>query len=151
MLEVTVPNWPRNLRRAMRRYNQGKPIDDRYQQLIEAIWEPEPEPEWDDVTISVHMTGTDGGRRSWDLDYEVTVRGSVPHGMSDSEILRTFGEDLLSVAESQLVAMDVMFDSAVPVFELGMERHGSAKYFSDLRGEAMLGTPRGDYRRPVDI
>ena len=153
MLELTVPNWRRNFRRAVRRYNKGQPVDDRYRELIDAIYGPEPEPEWEEVTISIHMQGTDGGARDhpWDLDYEVTVRGSVPYGLSDNEILRIFGPDLEARAESALVAMDVFFIDAVPVFTLGLERHGPSDHFSDLRGEAVLGTKSGTYARDVDI
>lgn len=136
VLELTVPNWRRNFRRAVRRYNKGLPVDDRYQELIKAIYGKEAE--WREVRISIHMQGTTGGRRPWNMDYECTLEGTVPADMTAEDIIDEFGGMIEVRLVDALGELGVEFDSAEPIFEMGVELGNLTDQFSSLVGQATL-------------
>ena len=146
-------NWKGNLRRVVKRANKGGKVSGQYQEILDYLY-PEPEPpEWQDVTISIHIADTYGGRtNAWDTLAEATIRGTVPNGLSPSEIISKYREKLIDEFMSKQIDMGLGFDTAEPEIEIGVEVHNETDNYRSMTGTAMLGTGSPAYRHmEVDL
>lgn len=150
VIDAVVPNWRRNLRRAVRRYNQGQNVDERYMELFRALWGQEFE--WRDCILSLHMQGTTGGKRPWNLHVEATVYGTVPAEMSESDVVDEFGGLLEIRVVDALEYLGVSFYGAEGVFVVGAELRDMAETFRPLRGSVTMVNEQGrEYNVDIEV